>query len=174
MEGGVPAGTNMRPGELGCLTTRMRINITTKLGKSSRNPKGIDMDEFPFNLTRLRKNDNLDMGFDFSSFKSSADGVEGKRLRTRCRNPMVWDGDPETSRPPRRTFALLLEDYLAIMQAFCRALDETIDGSGFGDGWSIGRSFVYSNRSLASQQTRRLEIGISGQASERNSTDGDG
>lgn len=60
MEGGVPAGTSIRPVELGCLMTRIRINITTRLGKRSKKPSGIDMEEFPFKRMRLRKKDNLD------------------------------------------------------------------------------------------------------------------
>lgn len=82
----------MRPGELGCFTTRMRINSTTKLGKRSRKPNGIEMEELPFTLIRLRKNDNRGSVLDFSFFESSADspsGTEGKRLSTRCTKPII-------------------------------------------------------------------------------------
>ncbi len=83
IDGGVPAGTSIPPGELGCFMTRMRMITTTKLGKRRRNPNGIEMDEFPFNLMRLRKKDNRDSVLDFSFFHSVAGGIEdaaGSRL----------------------------------------------------------------------------------------------
>jgi hypothetical protein len=55
----------------------MRINTTTRLGKRSKKPKGIDMDEFPFNLMRLRKNDNFGSARAFSFFHSSVVGARG-------------------------------------------------------------------------------------------------
>lgn len=85
--GGVPAGTNIRPGELGCLTTKMRMRMTTKLGNKSRNPSGTDMEEFPFNLIRLRKKDRRgdDLDFDFSVVHSSGEGGDeaGRRFNAR-------------------------------------------------------------------------------------------
>ena len=92
IDGGVPAGTNIRPGELGCLMTRMRMITTTKLGKRRRNPNGIDMDEFPFSRMRLRKNDNLESPLGFSLFQSTSGGVEetaGIRLYSRCTKPIM-------------------------------------------------------------------------------------
>lgn len=86
MEGGVPAGTRIRPGELGCLITRMRINMTTRLGKRSKKLSGIDMEEFPFNRIRLRKKDNFDWERGFSCFQSSvagSEGMAGKRFSRR-------------------------------------------------------------------------------------------
>lgn len=94
IDGGVPAGTSIRPGELGCLMTRMRMIKTTKLGKRSKKPSGIDIDEFPFSLMRLRKKDNLERVFGFSFFQSSAGGVvetEGRRLYNRCTKPILKD-----------------------------------------------------------------------------------
>lgn len=117
MEGGVPAGTNMRPVELGCLTTRIRINTTTKLGKSNRKPRGIDMDEFPFSLIRLRKKDNLDAAvFGFGPFHSSKGGDEGARLSRRCTNAMVM-GRPPNAPVEGGFLALLLRYYLASMHS---------------------------------------------------------
>jgi hypothetical protein len=55
----------------------MRINTTTRLGKRSKNPRGIDIEEFPFNLMRLRKNDNLGEARAFSFFQSSVVGTCG-------------------------------------------------------------------------------------------------
>ena len=66
MVGGEPAGTSMWPGDEGCLTTRMRIKITTMVGKRRTNPSGIDIEELPFSRMRRRKKDNLDNGLDFS------------------------------------------------------------------------------------------------------------
>lgn len=97
MEGGVPAGTNIRPGELGCFITRIRIRITTKLGKRSKKPKGIDMDEFPFSLIRLRKKESLGSVLDFSFFHSSAAGaveIAGRRLTSRCTKPILRNDRP--------------------------------------------------------------------------------
>jgi hypothetical protein len=69
MEGGVPAGTSIRPDDEGCRIMRMMINITTMLGNKSTNPSGTEIDELPFNRIRRRKNDNLEEGFElrFSS-----------------------------------------------------------------------------------------------------------
>lgn len=118
MEGGVPAGTSMRPGELGCLTTKMRIKSTTKLGKRSRKPSGIDMEEFPFSLIRLRKNDSLGSVLGFSFFQSAGSGTdesEGRRLTRRCTNPMIINRPPGTPNQGG-LFAQLEESYLVGMQ----------------------------------------------------------
>jgi hypothetical protein len=105
IDGGVPAGTNIRPGELGCLMTRMRMINTTRPGKRRRKPSGIDMDEFPFNLMRLRKKDSRESALGFSSFQSAAWGAEeteGRRLYSRCTKPIMKNSYPER----RRAFAL--------------------------------------------------------------------
>jgi hypothetical protein len=68
------------PVELGCFMTRMRIITTTKLGNNRRNPSGIDIDELPFNLMRLRKKDNDESAFCFSLLTSPVLGV-GKTPR---------------------------------------------------------------------------------------------
>lgn len=61
--------------------------MTTKLGNKSRNPSGTDMDEFPFNLIRLRKKDRRgdDLDFDFSVVHSSGEGGDeaGRRFNAR-------------------------------------------------------------------------------------------
>lgn len=119
MDGGVPAGTNMRPGEFGCFITRMRINMTTRLGNSNRKPRGIDMEEFPFSLIRRRKKDNRDTDFGFSFFQSSTAGVEGKLLYSRCKNPMIMDDFPESVQQAG-CLALPLRSYLVTMQPMSR------------------------------------------------------
>jgi hypothetical protein len=53
----------------------MRIITTTKLGNNRRNPNGIDIDELPFNLMRLRKNDNDESAFGFSLLTSPVPSV---------------------------------------------------------------------------------------------------
>jgi hypothetical protein len=55
MAGGAPAGINILPGELGCLTNRTSMRITTMQGKRTTTPRGTDMLELPFNLRGLRK-----------------------------------------------------------------------------------------------------------------------
>ena len=107
----MPAGTSMRPGELGCFMTRMRINKTTKLGKRSRNPRGMDIEDLPLSLIRLRKKDNRGRVLGFSFFHSSGDGAgetEGRRLSTRCTNPMVVVLPPG-GQSEAGLFALLLQ-----------------------------------------------------------------
>jgi len=53
--GGAPAGINILPDELGCLTNSTRIRMTTMHGNSSTTPRGTEMAEFPFSLSgRLR------------------------------------------------------------------------------------------------------------------------
>lgn len=92
----------MCPGEFGCFITRIRIKMTTRLGNSNRKPRGIDIEEFPFSLIRLRKNDNRDTDFGFSFFHSSTAGVEGRRLYSRCNSPMFMSASPESVQQKRR------------------------------------------------------------------------
>ena len=77
IEGGVPAGTNIRPGDDGCLITRMRIKMTTIHGKRSTNPKGTDIDEFPRILILLLKNESRVSVRGLSAAHFSEDGTEG-------------------------------------------------------------------------------------------------
>ena len=65
----------------------MRIDITTMLGNSKINPKGIEIDELPFKRMRLRKKDNLWSVFDFSNLSSStgAGAVYGSFFARLCR-----------------------------------------------------------------------------------------
>lgn len=91
IDGGAPAGTNILPGEDGCLTTSIKMINTTMLGKSRTKPNGIEIEEFPFIFMRLLKNDNLDRGVLLSFFQSSsvgALGVEGKRLSKLWTRPL--------------------------------------------------------------------------------------
>lgn len=55
MEGGVPAGIKIPPGDEGCRTKRSRMKTITRHGNSKTNPKGIEMDELPFKRMRRRK-----------------------------------------------------------------------------------------------------------------------
>ena len=77
MDGGEPAGTRIRPGDEGCLTTRTSIKSTTMLGNRSTKPSGIEIEEFPFNRIRRRKRDRLGSRLDFSPFNSSREGTFG-------------------------------------------------------------------------------------------------
>jgi hypothetical protein len=83
IDGGAPAGMRIRPEEEGCRTKRRRIRTITRHGNNKTNPKGIEMDEFPFSRIRRLKNANLGRDRPFSREKSSIDGnagAEGKRF----------------------------------------------------------------------------------------------
>jgi hypothetical protein len=58
MEGGVPAGIRIPPGDAGCRTNRRRIKTITRHGNSNTKPRGIEIDEFPFKRMRRRKKAN--------------------------------------------------------------------------------------------------------------------
>lgn len=63
-------------------------------GNSNTNPKGIEIEELPFNLIRRLKNDNLGNILVFSLLRSSRVGrlgVEGSRFVRPCMNPMALD-----------------------------------------------------------------------------------
>lgn len=91
MEGGVPAGTRMRPEDEGCRMMRMSINNTTMLGNSRMKPSGIEIEELPFNRIRLRKKDNLEA--DFGDFSSSEEAgvVYGMLLTSRWTKPELFE-----------------------------------------------------------------------------------
>ena len=61
IDGGDPAGTSIRPGEDGCLTTNIKITRTTIVGNNSRKPKGIEMAEFRFKPTLLLRKEKFDI-----------------------------------------------------------------------------------------------------------------
>jgi len=53
--GGAPAGINILPGEVGCLTNNVKMRTTTMQGKRMTTPSGTEMLELPFSLRgRLR------------------------------------------------------------------------------------------------------------------------
>jgi hypothetical protein len=87
--GGAPAGIRMPTPDLGCLTNSTKINTTTMQGNKSTTPKGIEMLEFPLNLSGLRKKASLEVTFVFltSSIEGRL-GDEGRRFRTLCTNPI--------------------------------------------------------------------------------------
>ena len=91
IKGGAPAGISILPGEDGCRTMRMRINIITMSGNKITTPRGIDIFEFPFNLIRLLKKANLGDSRSFCRAIFSRDGrlgEEGIRFTSFCTNPM--------------------------------------------------------------------------------------
>ena len=51
------------------------MRTTTIVGKRRTNPRGMEMDELPFNRMRRRKKDSFDDGRDFSNLKSSRGGA---------------------------------------------------------------------------------------------------
>jgi hypothetical protein len=53
--GGAPAGASILPDELGCLTKRTSINMTTNMGKTMMAPNGTDTEELPRNRNGLLK-----------------------------------------------------------------------------------------------------------------------
>jgi len=95
MLGGEPAGTSILPGDDGCLTTRMRMRMTTMLGNNSTNPKGTEIEELPLSRIRRRKRDRLGRVRGFSPFQSPGDGgfdVVGSRFSIPCNRPIAADG----------------------------------------------------------------------------------
>ena len=90
IDGGVPAGIKIPPGEEGCRTKRSKIRTITRHGNSKTNPKGIEIDELPFKRILLLKNANLEMLRPFSRETSSTGrlGEEGSHFEIRCVNPM--------------------------------------------------------------------------------------
>ena len=76
MAGGAPAGINILPAELGCLTKRTRMRMTTMRGKRMTTPRGIEMAELPLRRRGLRKKAKRDHNlpgccFDLWSFSSA-------------------------------------------------------------------------------------------------------
>lgn len=71
MEGGVPAGIKMPPGEAGCRTKRSRMRTITRQGNSKTSPRGIEIDELPFRRILRRKKANLGWRRPFSLGASS-------------------------------------------------------------------------------------------------------
>ena len=70
----------------------MRISNTTMHGNSRTNPRGIEIEELPFNCIRRRKNDNPGDVWVFSLLKPSRDGTsgeEGIRLTRPCMKPIT-------------------------------------------------------------------------------------
>lgn len=71
MAGGEPAGINILPGELGCLTNSIRMSTTTSTGKTSTTPSGMETAELPRSRSGLWKNANLEaMPLFFDRFSS--------------------------------------------------------------------------------------------------------
>lgn len=90
MDGGVPAGMRMPPGEAGCRTKRRRTRTITRHGKRSTNPRGIEMDELPFSRILRLKKANLETLRPFSRDESSSGrlGEEGSHFEIRCVKPI--------------------------------------------------------------------------------------
>jgi len=77
MDGGVPAGIKMPPGEEGWRTKRSRIRIITRHGNNKTKPRGIEIDELPFSRILRRKKANLGYTPPFS-FETSSRGRLGE------------------------------------------------------------------------------------------------
>lgn len=90
IEGGVPAGIRMPPGDEGCRTKRSRTRTITMHGNSKTKPRGMEMDELPFKRIRRRKKANLERLRPFSREESSRGrlGEEGSHFEIRCFRPM--------------------------------------------------------------------------------------
>jgi hypothetical protein len=86
----VPAGIKIPPGEEGCRTKRSKTRTITRHGNSKTNPRGIEIDELPFNRILLLKNANLEKVRPFSREASSTGrlGEEGSHFEIRCVKPM--------------------------------------------------------------------------------------
>lgn len=85
IDGGVPAGIKIPPGEEGCRTKRSKMRTITRHGNNKTNPRGIEIDEFPFSRILRRKKANLENAPPFSLGASSRGrlGDEGNRFATR-------------------------------------------------------------------------------------------
>ena len=85
MEGGVPAGIKIPPGDEGCRTNRSKIRTITRHGNSNTKPNGIEMEELPFNRILLLKKANLACRLPFSREASSRGrlGDDGSRFAIR-------------------------------------------------------------------------------------------
>jgi hypothetical protein len=71
IEGGVPAGIRIPPGDEGWRTNKSRMKTITRHGNSKTNPRGIEIDELPFNRIRRRKKANREGLRPFSRGPSS-------------------------------------------------------------------------------------------------------
>lgn len=98
MAGGAPAGNNILLGELGCLTKRTKMRMTTRRGNMMTTPSGTETVELPRRRKGRRKNASLDakpFRLDeprFSSWAGSCSGsgvVAGAVLEARLRRSMV-------------------------------------------------------------------------------------
>ena len=67
----MPAGIKIPPGDEGCRTNKSRMKTITRHGNSNTNPRGIEIDELPFNRMRRRKNANREGLRPFSRGPSS-------------------------------------------------------------------------------------------------------
>ena len=91
IDGGAPAGINITPGDWGCRTKRISINIMTIQGKSRTRPRGIEMEELPFRRMRRRKKANRGDNLSALRERSSREGRLGEDgiLLTRfCTSPI--------------------------------------------------------------------------------------
>ncbi|KAK1241921.1 hypothetical protein MKX07_007744 [Trichoderma sp. CBMAI-0711] len=79
MDGGEPAGINILPGELGCLTNSTRMSTTTSNGKMRTTPNGMDTAELPRRRSGLWKKAKLDASPLFFVRFSSAVGSSDDR-----------------------------------------------------------------------------------------------
>lgn len=87
MAGGAPAGIRMRAGEEGCRITSTKIRMMTIHGKRRTAPRGMEMEELPFNRTRRRKKANLGESRCFCWERSFREGRlwdDGIRLTKLC------------------------------------------------------------------------------------------
>lgn len=74
--GAAPPGIKNLAGELGWLTKRMNIKMSTSMGKKMTIPNGTEMVEFPRNRKGLRKNAMRESLF-FPLFSSTGSGRGG-------------------------------------------------------------------------------------------------
>ena len=94
IDGGAPAGIRILPGDDGCRTTRTRIKIITMHGKRRTAPRGMEIEELPFNRIRRLKNANLGDILSFCRDRSSGEGrlgEEGIRFRRFFTRPIDAD-----------------------------------------------------------------------------------
>lgn len=149
MAGGEPAGINILPGELGCLTNRTKMSTTTSTGKTRTTPNGMETAELPRRRNGLWKNAKLDANPLFLGRFSSDVGSSDDRAAP------VFD---------RRKISMAISNQPAYTAGIATANQKKtckpVGQRGFGRGW---RRIPVSNVvwRCGSIEARSVKVGTS-------------
>ena len=99
----MPAGIRIPPGDEGCRTNKSKMKTITRHGNSKTNPRGIEIDELPFNRMRRRKKANREGLRPFSRGASSIGrlGALGSRFVMRWMKLMSATGKVRVEDPAK-------------------------------------------------------------------------